>query len=87
MPEGAGAAGMEVCSSDAGGERPPHSQLCELAAGKKSSLGNPLAKQELLRELGVRRWPGYSGGRAPRTLLFCRALLPTTVWLGSTGLQ
>lgn len=50
---------------------------------KKSALGSPFAKQELLGGLGVRRRPGYHGGRAPRTLLLCRALLPTAVWLGS----
>lgn len=86
-PEGMGTAGMDGCSSDTGGERPPQSQLRKLARseGKKSPpLGSPLAKQELLGRLGLRWRAGYRGRRAPRTLLLHRVPLPTTLWLGST---
>lgn len=76
VPEDTGAAGKDGCSSCAGGEN--LSRLWEPARleGKFFPLGTPLAKQELLEMLGVRRRPAYCSGHAPRTLVLCWALLP-----------
>lgn len=73
MPEGTGAAGINVCSSGPGGQRP----------GSWADWGGKRSRKKPSLESSLTGGAGCHGGKAP--LLLRRALLPTSIWLVSAG--